>query len=590
MTVARSVHDVLSDHVQFEVECIDRMYVNVYVPQLQYAAGLVGYVHRRLGLPIASTAPLARITDAFGAAVRRFAGDNGLPWVDFTKGQRKDDVMHQHLARFTGTEGVLFVGRAQEKTRLFRTEKRRDAHGDSYPWIVKTTGLVNQFYFYCVDDDFGPFFLKFCSYFPYNAKLCINGNEWAKRQADKAGIGFTALDNGFAAVDDPAAVQAICDRLGPDQIDALLRKWLARLPHPFTAADRDAGYRYDLSILQVEFSLTQMLDKPVSGRVFFEQVIRDNLDIGRPDQVALIFDRRLMRRGPRATPGPFRTRVITDGVTPSLHIDYKHTRIKQYHKQGRALRTETTINDTTDFSIGKRLTNLPALREIGYTANRRLLRVQSISHDPITGTDALYTITAPVTTATGARIPACAWVNNAATPSSPPYRFPATTERIRQQGPPHRHRRPAGHPAESTHRRADHLRPAKTPRPRPHHPHTAHPPIHHHRSRPPHRDVPVRRPRPIPADRIGPARRPNLPTTAPSRPRIPASTRKPHHHNKTRRLTRHIRTDHHKLDSKSGFAGSSQARQPPRSLPTVSGRPAPTSSRVSISAGSAYTR
>ena len=126
---------------------------------------------------------------------------------------------------------------------------------------MKTTGLVNQFYFYCVDDDFGPFFVKFCSYFPYNAKLCINGTEWAKRQAAKAAIGFTALDNGFAAVDDPAAVQAICDRLGPDQIDALLRKWLARLPHPFTAADRDAGYRYDLSILQVEFSLTQMLDK-----------------------------------------------------------------------------------------------------------------------------------------------------------------------------------------------------------------------------------------------------------------------------------------------------------------------------------------
>jgi len=112
-----------------------------------------------------------------------------------------------------------------------------------------------------------------------------------------------------------------------------------------------------------------------------------------------------MRRGPRATPGRFRTRVITDGVTPSLHVDYKHTAIKQYHKQGKALRTETTINDTTDFGIGKRLTNLPALREIGYTANRRLLRVQSISHDPITGADTLHTVTAPVTTATGARIP-----------------------------------------------------------------------------------------------------------------------------------------------------------------------------------------
>ncbi len=309
--------------------------------------------------------------------------------------------MHEHVARFTATEGVLFVGRAQEKTKLFRTEKRRDANGDSYPWIVAATGQVNHTSTStCVDDDFGPLFIKFCSYFPYNAKQCVNGHEWAKRQAAKAGIAFTAPDNGFASVEDGDRLQAICDSLGPEQIDALLRRWLAILPHPFSPADRAAGYRYDISILQAEFSLTQMLDKPVSGRVFFEQVIRDNLDIGRPDQVALIFDRRLMRRGKFATPGRFRTRVITEGVTPSLHVDYKHTRIKQYHKEGKALRTETTINDTTDFGIGKRLTNLPALREIGTHANRCLLRVQSLGHDPITGADALDTITATLTTAT----------------------------------------------------------------------------------------------------------------------------------------------------------------------------------------------
>ena len=405
MTVARSVADVLTEHVRFEVECIDRMFCNVYVPGLQYAAGLVAYVHRQLGLPIASTAPLARITEAFDKAVHRFARDNAIPWVNFAKGQRKDDIAHEYLARFTGTEGVLFVGRALERTKLFRTEKRRDSKGDSYPWIVASTGLVNHFYFYCYDDDFGPFFIKFCSYFPYNAKLCINGNHWAQRQAARAGITFMPLDNGFAAVEDPATLQAICDSLGPEQIEALLGKWLAVLPHPFSAADRAAGYHYELSILQAEFSLTQMLDKPVAGRMFFEQVIRDNLDIGRPDQVALIFDRRLMRRGPRHTPGLFRTRVITEGVTPSLYVDYKHTRIKQYHKEGKALRTETTINDTTDFSIGKRLTNLPALREIGFSANRRLLHVQRLSHDPITGADALATITGAVTTATGARIP-----------------------------------------------------------------------------------------------------------------------------------------------------------------------------------------
>jgi hypothetical protein len=253
----------------------------------------------------------------------------------------------------------------------------------------------------------GPFFLKFCSYFPYNAKLCINGHEWAKRQAAQAGVGFTALDNAFGGFDDPAdidRVQTICASLGPDQIDALLRKWLAKVPHPFSPADRAAGYRYDISILQAEFSLTQMLDRPVSGRIFFEQVIRDNLDLGRPNQVSLIFNRRIHTGKKRSTPGRFRTRVITEEVTPSLHVDYKHTTIKQYHKEGRALRTETTINNTRDFGIGKRLTNLPALCEVGFTANRRLLGVQRLSHDPARGRDAFTAINDPVTTATGATV------------------------------------------------------------------------------------------------------------------------------------------------------------------------------------------
>jgi hypothetical protein len=397
-----------AEHVVFEVESIDRMYLNVYVPGLQYAAGLVAYVHRQLGLPVPSTVPLGKITDAFVASVHRFAQSQNVPWVDFVRGQRKDDVMHEHLAQFEAagrTEGVVFIGRAQEKTPLFRTEKRRTPDGRAYPWIVRSTGMVNHFYFYCVDADFGPFFIKFCSYFPYNAKLCLNGNHWAQRQAAKAGIGFTPLDNAFAAVEDPAGLQAICDRLGEAQIDALLRKWLAILPHPFSPADRAAGYRYELSLLQTEFSLTQMLDRPVTGRIFFEQVIRDNLDLGRPDQVSLVFDRRIHRGRKQFTPGVFRTRIITEGVTPSLHIYYKHTTIKQYHKEGRALRTETTINDTRDFGIGKRLRNLPALREIGFFANRRLLGVQRLDHDPIHAAAALTAVTEPVTTTTGTRVP-----------------------------------------------------------------------------------------------------------------------------------------------------------------------------------------
>jgi hypothetical protein len=404
MTVARTVTDVLSEHVTLEVECIDRMYLNVYQPRLQHALGVVGFFRVHRGATFASSALMDPISKDFVAAIRRFARDVGVPLVDFTKGQRKDDIAAEHLAAFTaagGTEGVLFIGRAQEKQKVFRTEKRRNPQtGATYPWIVPASAVVNQFYVYAVDADFGPFFLKFSSYFPYNAKLCLNGHEWAKRQAAKAGIGFTALDNGFATCTDPARLQRICRRLSAAKIDALLRKWLARLPHPFTRADRAAGYRYDISILQAEFSLTQVLDRPLSGRVLFEEVIRDNLDLGRPDKVGLIFDRRICSRGRNATPGRFRTRVLTEGVTPSLHVDYKHSKIKQYHKEGRALRTETTINDSRDFGIGRRLHNLPALAAVGFTANRRLLDVERLASDPSLGQTAFRNLADPVNVGT----------------------------------------------------------------------------------------------------------------------------------------------------------------------------------------------
>ncbi len=127
----------------------------------------------------------------------------------------------------------MFIGKAQEKTPVFRTERRRNEKtGGTYPWLVRSTAMVNHFYIYCVDRDFGPFFLKFSTYFPYNAKLCLNGHEYAKRQLAQKGIGFEALDNGVLSCDDPKRLQAICDGLSAEKIDALLRKWLRLLPHP----------------------------------------------------------------------------------------------------------------------------------------------------------------------------------------------------------------------------------------------------------------------------------------------------------------------------------------------------------------------
>src|ERR1019366_4087977 len=121
MTLARSVADVLSDHVTLEVECIDRMYLNLYVPKLQYESGIVGFFRGHLGYTFASSALMDPITKGFVREIERFVAKAGVDLVSFEKGQRKDDVAHEYLAGFDGEEGVLFVGKAQEKTTTFRT-------------------------------------------------------------------------------------------------------------------------------------------------------------------------------------------------------------------------------------------------------------------------------------------------------------------------------------------------------------------------------------------------------------------------------------------------------------------------------------
>src|SRR5260370_11808530 len=186
MTLPRTVADVLSDHVMFEVESIDRLYLNVWQPRLAYGGGVAGFFTGHRGYAYASTALMDPMSKAFVADIHHFIAARGVDLVHFAKGQRKDEVTQRLLADFTGTEGVLYAGRAQEKSNVWGTQRRYHADGRSYAWLVRATAFINFFYFYCVDADFGPFFIKFSTYFPFPATLCINGNEWAKRQAARA--------------------------------------------------------------------------------------------------------------------------------------------------------------------------------------------------------------------------------------------------------------------------------------------------------------------------------------------------------------------------------------------------------------------
>jgi hypothetical protein len=185
---------------------------------------------------------------------------------------------------------------------------------------------VTCYYFYLWDEDFGAAFIKVCAYFPYPAKVWVNGHEWAKRQASKAGIGFTELSNGFRTCDDPARLQEICDRLGPGTIRVFAERWWARLPLPFTTADREAGFWWDISMRQIETSRTIVFDAPRRARAFFEALVADNLDLGRPDNVEIVFDRKIRAD----TAGEFKTAIDRDNDGVTVNVFYKHSRIKQY--------------------------------------------------------------------------------------------------------------------------------------------------------------------------------------------------------------------------------------------------------------------
>jgi hypothetical protein len=384
MTSVTNINEVLEGHVGLDLTCIDRLYLNAYVPTLQVAGQVVTFLTAHLGYSIPSPALLEKIGNRFRREVKAFAAENEIPILQLKKPDRTrwDDRKLDHVrpylerAERDGRFGVVAIVAAQEFQWVFSAKKRCPKPGVVFFDFVKEERRVGMYYFYVFDQEFGPGFIKICTYFPYPAKVWCNGHEWAKRQAARVGVDFSELANGFASCGDPAALQAICDRFGPVDIQAFFDRWTGVVPTPFSDVDKDAGYFWELSMRQVEVSRTLVFDDPRRARVFFESLVSDNVGVGRPEQMAVIFDSQLRTRGPRRTKGPFATRVFSPGTEVKIDFRYKHSRVKQYLKEGRALRIETVINKPKDIGVLARLEHLPELVERARGVNDRLLMIE----------------------------------------------------------------------------------------------------------------------------------------------------------------------------------------------------------------------
>jgi hypothetical protein len=375
-----NINDVLEGHIALEVECVDRLYLNAYVPNLQVGGQVVRFITQHLGKPIPSAALLGTIGNRFRREVRAFADAHGIPILQLKKpdrsrwDDRKLDHVRPYLERAERERrfGVVAIVACQEFQWVISARNRATKPKAVCFEFFREERRVGVYYFYICDPDFGPGFIKICTYFPYPAKVWLNGHEWAKRRADRAGIDYLALSNGFAACDEPERLQAICDSLGPEHVQAFFDRWIEPIPTPFTRADRAGGYWWELSMRQVEVSRTLVFDDRRRARGFFEALVADNIAIGRPEQIAMVFARQLRK----TTKEPFRTRVFNAGTDVKIDFSYKHSRLKQYLKDGRALRIEAVINKPKDLDVPARIEHLPELIAKARAINQRLLIIE----------------------------------------------------------------------------------------------------------------------------------------------------------------------------------------------------------------------
>jgi hypothetical protein len=401
MACVTNINEVLEGHVKLELECVDRLYLNAYVPVLQVAGQVVRFLTGHLGYPIPSPALFARIGNRFRREVAAFASEHEIPVLQLKKPDRRrwDDRKLDHVrpylerAEREGRFGVVAIVAAQEFQWVFAGRNRSRKPGVACIDFVKEERRVSVYYFYVYDREFGPGFIKICTYAPYPAKVWLNGHEWAKRQALQAGITFDALSNGFASCAEPRRLQAICDRFGPGDVQAFFDRWLAVIPTPLTELDRQGGYWWELSMRQVEVSRTLVFDDPRRARGFFEALVADNVDIGRPEQVAVVFARQVRK----TTKEPFRTRIFSAGSDVKLDFAYKHSRVKQYLKDGRALRIEAVINKPSDLGVLARLQHLPELLAKARQVNQRLLIIERAGQSCAIGTALFERIHQPYT-------------------------------------------------------------------------------------------------------------------------------------------------------------------------------------------------
>ena len=385
--------------IRFVYSCFDRVVFNVIVPAWQCTAVLVGLLQKRRGVQAISRAYLKSVSEEYHTLIQAMAAEQGTPVVRPPKDVRRDEWVEPFYRRLHGQPGIAVILKSREGARV------------AVSYATKSGGyhlelchrFVDQYYFYLLDDDFGPMFLRLCPYLPFNGRMVINGHDWLACQMRRENIRFRQHGNAFLTCSDPTRLQQLADSFSAQPIIACAQRWLRQLAPPLIDANGHRAARdYRLFFTQTEFCTNIIFDRRAPLDQLSERLLDLNRDIGRPDKLTIVYGRRINKR----TRNGFQTQITDHHLgNPVIRSNYQDQSVKQYVRDHLLLRTEETCYDTKELGINKGVENLPTLRAAMHQVNERYQEIQQDVLETFLDRGQLQALRQPTVTPSGRRIP-----------------------------------------------------------------------------------------------------------------------------------------------------------------------------------------
>jgi hypothetical protein len=383
--------------IRFDYSCFDRILLNGVIQVLQNPACVVGFLKEKRQADRVTPAYFRAISTDYHRFVQALAEQRHVEILMPPKGIRREEWVEPYYEQLQDQTGIAVILKARENARVAVSFPRQGDH------VELLNRFVQQYYFYLQDRDFGRMFVRVCPYFPFSARICLNGHEWLACRLREEGIAFEQCANAFLTCEDPARLQGLADRFSPADIQACGHRWLAQLVPFFTDRERrHQGFGYRLFVSQVEYCTNLIFERRAALDSLHQRLLDLNRSIGHPDKIALIFGRRITKR----TDAGLKTLILDHDLgLPVIRSEYKSSSIKQYARDNLVLRTETTSYHTPDLGVNKGVEHLPELRATMAAANDRYLDVQQDVLETFVDRGQLERLRQPTVSASGRRTP-----------------------------------------------------------------------------------------------------------------------------------------------------------------------------------------